>query len=178
MVLTESPEMRQGVDWQSSNLPLAHLPCQGYVLSRDSCSPRPTGSSSSLSLSAPQGDLVRMKSSRNKTSRERDKRLRELENENALLRSKLAKQVKVDDKPGTSWIEDSISRGLAFVRREFPDFEDKGALNHFVRVALCIILLSSEEEGKTRRNTLVQPNRAEEDERLVDGRRDENNRHR
>ena len=91
-----------------------------------------------------------MKSNRNKTPPESDKRLKELEEENALLRSKLGEQEKADSKPVTSWIEDSISRGLAFARTEFPDFEDKGALNHFVRVALCIVLLSSEEANESR----------------------------
>jgi hypothetical protein len=95
-------------------------------------------------------DLVRMKSKRNKRLPESDKRLKELEEENALLRSKLAKQEKVDDKPGSSWIEDAISRGLAFLRKDFPGFEDKGALKHFVRVALCIVLLSSEEANERR----------------------------
>jgi hypothetical protein len=94
--------------------------------------------------------FARMKSNGKKTSPESNQRLKKLEEENALLRRKLAKQENVDNKPGTSWIEDSISRGLAFVRREFPDFEDKGSLNHFVRVALCIVLLSSEEANGRR----------------------------
>jgi hypothetical protein len=91
-----------------------------------------------------------MKSNRKKTPPESDKRLKELEEENALLRSKLVKQDKVDDKPATLWIEDSVSRGLAFIRKELPDFEEKGALNHFARVALCLILLSSEEAKEKR----------------------------
>ena len=76
-----------------------------------------------------------MKSNRKKMPPETNMRLRELEEENALLRSELSKREKPDNKPDTSWIEDSIARGLAFVRKESPDFEDKGALNHFVRAA-------------------------------------------
>ena len=95
-----------------------------------------------------------MTSNRRKAQTRSERRLKELQNENELLRSKLAKQKSEENSQDTSWIEDGISRGLAFIRKKVPDFESKGGSKHFVRVALCMMLLSSE-KSKEKRDSIL-----------------------
>jgi hypothetical protein len=89
-----------------------------------------------------------MKSNRSHASGD-DNRFKELEEENAKLKGKLAKQEEGTNQK-TAWIEEEISRGLAILRSKIALPEDSGLEYHYFRIALSIIFLSSEEDKEKR----------------------------
>jgi hypothetical protein len=88
-----------------------------------------------------------MKSNRRNASGAGD-RIKELEAENAKLRSKLAKQE--EDQEKGAWIEERISRGLTFMRSKVSLPENSGLVYQYARMLLCISLLTSEEDRQRR----------------------------